>query len=172
MKAAIALKRLVTGIGLFLLCCGAAGAAEPFTAFGLQHSLLTNTVLTTGESPGLRIENVSRLCPEEPCDFLDGFGVTVHLGEAESGLFAYPDDAGALYEAYLVDIEFSGYRLEGLAYGSVDGLTNRSISSLWVTRVGWGQYMMSVDFTPLGATGYTYEVFSDGHRTLVATNRA
>jgi hypothetical protein len=102
---------------------------------------------------------------------LDGFGVTVHLGEAESGLFAYPDDAGALYEAYLVDIEFSGYRLEGLAYGSVDGLTNRSISSLWVTRVGWGQYMMSVDFTPLGATGYTYEVFSDGHRTLVATNQ-
>jgi hypothetical protein len=160
---------VVVGLGLLLVVCADTHAAEDFTVFGLRHTLLTNTVLNTNTSSALRVENASLLgCPDYECDPLDGFGVTVHLGEAESGLFAYPDDAGAVRE---VESSFSGYLLQGLAYGSVEGVTNQWISSLSATRVGWGQYVMMVDFTPLGATSYTYEVFSYGVRTLFATNQ-
>jgi hypothetical protein len=136
--------------------------------FGLRHTLLTNTVLNTNASLPLRFENVSRgECPYYECEPLDGFGVTVHLGEAQSGLFAYPDDADAVRE---VQSDFSGYLLTGLAYGSVDGVTNQPISSLSVTRAGWGVYTMVADFSPVGATSYIYEVYSYGVRTLLATN--
>jgi hypothetical protein len=173
MRTRIELKRTgagtAVGVGLLLACAVGVRAAENFTVFGLKHTLLTNTVLSTNLSSPLRVENASRVaCPDGMCDPLDGFGVTVHLGEAQSGLFAYPDDAGALQE---VDISFSGYRLQGLAYGSVEGVTNRRISSLSATRVDWGVYTMTVDFAPLGATSYTYEVYCDGVRTLFSTNQ-
>src|SRR5688572_29060344 len=141
MKTWIQLKRAsgVLGVGLLLLSRG--GAAANFTVFGLKQTLLTNTVLNTNAGCRLCVENASlAACPDDECDPLDGFGVTVHLGEAQSGLFAYPDDADAVQE---VDSSFSGYLLQGLAYGSVEGVTNRWISSLSATRVEWGQYVMT-----------------------------
>ena len=159
---------VVVGVGLLWSAGADTRAAEAFTMFGLRHTLLTNTVLNTNTSLPLRFENASRNeCQYQECELLDGFGVTVQLGEAQSGLFAYPDDAGAVLE---VQSDFSGYLLTGLAYGSVDGETNRSISSLSVTRAGWGVYVMNVDFSLVGATSYTYEVYSYGVRTLLATN--
>jgi hypothetical protein len=174
MRTPIRLKRtgagIVAGLGLLLSSSADTRAAEDFTMFGLKHTLLTNTILNTNASSPLRVENASRVieCPNQECELLDGFGVSVHLGEAQSGLFAYPDDAGVLLE---VETEFSGYLLEGFAYGSVDSVTNRWISSLSATRAGWGVYVMNVDFSPVGATSYTYEVYSDGVRTLFATNQ-
>lgn len=174
MRTPIRLKRtgvgIVAGLGILLSSSADTRAAEDFTAFGFKHTLLTNTILNTNTSSPLRVENASRVveCADQECELLDGFGVSVHLGEAQSGLFAYPDDAGALLE---VDIDFSGYLLEGFAHGSVDGVTNRLISSLSATRAGWGVYVMNADFSPVGATSYTYEVYSDGIRTLFATNQ-
>jgi len=168
MKTRIKLLPLPAVACLVLLVCLDVGAAERFTVFGLEHSLLTNTLRNTSTVSPLRVENASRVCPIYDCLFQDGFGLTVHLGEAESGLFAYPDDADAVLE---VESAFSGYLLKGYAYGSVDGVTNRPISSLSATRAGWGQYIMKPDFSAIGATSYTYELFSAGIRTLYVTNR-
>ena len=59
----------------------------------------------------------------------------------------------------------------GNAYGSVNGETNRLISFIKAERVGWGEYRIDVDMTPLGATSYTYQVWSHGVLTMHATNQ-
>lgn len=72
----------------------------------------------------------------------DGTGVSVHLGEADSGIFLYPL-TGYLYE---------GDAMEGKAYGRVSGATNQFFSSVRGRHNGNQSAIVTVDFTPLGAT--------------------
>jgi hypothetical protein len=72
----------------------------------------------------------------------DGAGVSVHLGEADSGIFLYPL-TGYLYE---------GDAMEGKAYGRVSGATNQFISSVRGRHNGNQSAIVTVDFTSLGAT--------------------
>jgi hypothetical protein len=72
----------------------------------------------------------------------DGAGVSVQLGEADSGIFLYPL-TGYLYE---------GDAMEGKAYGRVSGATNQFISSVRGRHNGNQSATVTVDFTRLGAT--------------------
>lgn len=73
---------------------------------------------------------------------VDGSGVSVQLGEADSGVFLFPL-TGDLYE---------GYALEGKAYGSLGGSTNQFISSVYGVHVGGSTVEVTADFSALGAT--------------------
>jgi hypothetical protein len=72
----------------------------------------------------------------------DGAGVSVQLGEADSGVFLFPL-TGDLYE---------GDTMEGKAYGSVNGATNQFVSSVRGVHVGNSSVDVTVDFSALGAT--------------------
>ena len=72
----------------------------------------------------------------------DGAGVSVQLGEADSGIFLYPL-TGDLY---------GGDAMEGKAYGRVNGATNQFISSVHGIHNGDSSATVTVDFTPLGAS--------------------
>ena len=155
--------------GIFLLNV-AARADEPVRAFGLEFTVISNAVIATdSEFAALR---VSQTNPPD-CDgsiIIDTnevagtnypFGVSVHLGEAQSGVYIYPADAGCRADNMSMWAD---------AYGSVNDETNRLISSIKGTRVYWGYYRVKVDFTSLGATGYTYQVWSHGTKMMHVTN--
>lgn len=161
-------KWIWTVMALMVLSGAATRAEDSLRAFGLEFTVISNALMTLNdEYPSLRAEQIN--APECP-DYGNGntnevehvpFGVSVHLGEAQSGVYIYPDDAGCRAD---------GLSLWGNAYGNVNGETNRLISSVTGTRESWGSYNVAVDLTPLGATSYTYQVWAGGTKTLHATN--
>ncbi|HKQ38896.1 MAG TPA: hypothetical protein VJ063_12530, partial [Verrucomicrobiae bacterium] len=75
-------------------------------------------------------------------DTADGAGVSVQLGEADSGMFLFPL-TGYLYE---------GDTMEGKAYGSLSGVTDKFISSVKGVHGGGSSVYVTIDFSALGAT--------------------
>ena len=159
-----------------LVCVGALVLLISFSApgqdsnsvrvFGLEFTVISNAVIEAGNS---YLKAIQIGGPE--CDDTGGggtneiedlpFGVSVHLGEAQSGVYIYPG----------VECRADTRFMWGNAYGNLNGETNRLISSIKGTRVEWGRYNIEVDLTPLGATSYTYQVWSHGLLTLHATNQ-
>jgi hypothetical protein len=88
---------------------------------------------------------------------VDYYGVSVHLGEADSGLYFYPY-APSLY---------NGALMVGKMYGQLDGQSDELLTTMRVYRTGYATYSLESDFTPLGSSNVTFEVFLRG--TLVAT---
>src|SRR5436189_3480121 len=105
-------------------------AAEEITAFGLTNrSINSAAIFLDPEYHDLRVTNLSSL----------GYkGISVRLGQAESGLFFSP-----YTRASLQDDNF----MIGHAYGRVDGITRR-ISSVFCRRDGYANYPVTVDFLP------------------------
>ena len=143
-------------------------AADSLRAFGLDFTVISNALLTLNdEYPSLRVEQMNG--PE--CPYYGStetnevehfpFGVSVYLGEAQSGVYIYPADAGCRAD---------GLSMWGNAYGNVNGETNRLISFVKGTRESWGNYNIEVDLAPLGATSYTYQVWIGKTMTLHVTN--
>jgi hypothetical protein len=144
-------------------------AAESLRAFGLEVTVISNAVIAVeADYPVLSVIQVGGPSCE---DYGSGngsndvenvpFGVSVHLGEADSGIYIYPD----------ASCRANGRSMWGNAFGSIDGVTNKPISSIRGTRLEWGVYRVDVDLTPLGATSYTYQVWSHGIQTLKVTKR-
>lgn len=75
-------------------------------------------------------------------DTADGAGVSVQLGEADSGVFLFP----------LTGYLYGGDTMEGRAYGSLNGATNQFISSVQGVHTGNSSVDVTVDFSALGAT--------------------
>src|SRR6185436_767687 len=71
-----------------------------------------------------------------------GGGVSVRLGEADSGIFLYP----------LTGYLYGGDSMEAKAYGSVSGAADQFISSVAGVHNGDASATITVDFTSLGAT--------------------
>lgn len=88
----------------------------------------------------------------------DYYGVSVHLGEADSGLYFYPY-AQSLY---------NGALMIGKMYGQVDGQPDELLTTMRAYRAGYAVFNVDCDFTPLGSSNVTFQVF-DGE-TLVATS--
>jgi hypothetical protein len=157
---------MAIGAGLCLSGLGAR-AADSVRAFGLEFTVISNAVMVIdSESAALRVLQVGG--PD--CEDGGGgsndvvnvpFGISVHLGEAQSGVYIYPD----------ADCVMDGRSMWGRAYGHVNGETNRLISFMKGTRVEWGEYRVEVDFSALGADSYSYEVWSHGIRTLRQTTK-
>ena len=159
--------KLAWPLGLaLLLAATTTQAQESLRAFGLEFTVVSNAVLTIQDSyPALKVIQVGGPeCGQDggTNDLEDlPFGVSVHLGEAQSGVYVYPD----------AECRDDYRSMWGNAFGNVNGETNRLISSIKGTRLAWGEYQVEVDLTPLGATSYTYQVWSHGLLTLHATNQ-
>lgn len=91
---------------------------------------------------------------------VDGLdGVSVYTGEADSGVFMYPD--APIWGDFSDD-----WFMLGRAYGRLNGTPNSLVSSLRVTKPHYETYPVDIDFTPLRPSSLTFQVFSN--RTLVA----
>jgi hypothetical protein len=133
---------LVTG----LLLPAAASATEPMLSYGLTHVVIGSAnaaaidgYLTFSNFRSNGVDGVSILC-----------------GEADAGLFFNPYIFG-----YLAD----GNYLRAKAYGTVNGVANRPISSMLGGQALQGLYPIEVDFSPLGASNLTFQVLSG--KTLI-----
>ena len=86
-------------------------------------------------------------------------GVSIHLGEADFGVFVYPTtDADPA----------AGNFMSGDVYGKVNGETNRLICRMRAHEEGDGYHPVEIDFSPMGATSFTYIAYERG--LLVGTS--
>ena len=89
---------------------------------------------TSGESGG--IISVSNLG-------FEGFdGLSMRLGEADAGLFIYPD-------APIQDSFGETWFMEGNVLGSRNGVTNALLASMRATKPYYETYPITVDFSPI-----------------------
>jgi len=86
-------------------------------------------------------------------------GVTVRLGQADSGLFIYPyaDIWGIYGEAWFA---------EEKAFGRINGDTHSMVATIRGTKPYYETYPVTVDLSPLRPSSLTFLVFSN--RTLIA----
>ncbi len=88
-------------------------------------------------------------------------GLVIFSGEADAGVFFYPNTS---------DVIAGGDYMLAKAYGRVDGVNGYPIAIVRGRKVGepggFGVYPVAVDFTPLGVTNLTFQVYSG--RQLVA----
>src|SRR6185436_7241317 len=82
-------------------------------------------------------------------------GVSILLGEADSGVFAYPD---ANHDPQ------GGEYMIGKAYGKLNGVADQFLCSVRGHTVmqdsGFGVYPLTLDFSALGVTNFLAQVFS------------
>src|SRR5687767_7546674 len=118
------------GVGLCVIGVGAR-AADPVRAFGLEFTVISNAVMVIdNEYAALKVLQLGGPdCTDNGSGSNDvinmPFGISVHLGEAQSGVYIYPD----------ADCVLNERSMWGEAYGNVDGETNRLISYIKGTRV-------------------------------------
>ena len=116
-------------------------ANEPVVVFGLTNVPLGEAVLTGNVVTSLGTSGVD--------------GVSILLGEADSGVFAYPDTA---------DYPRGGDYMLGKAYGKLNGVPDQLLCTVRGRRVdqsgGDGVYPVAVDFSALGVTNFLAQVFN------------
>lgn len=148
------------GISLLAVCLFSSSllaADEAFTS-GLKHSIITNAVFSTEGDP-LSVINTG-YSEGGGSNYIYGtFGASIHLGAV---------DAGVIVSFHCDRID--GSAMDGVSYGTVGGITNALIGSVTGERTGYGNYPIHVDFSPIGATSYTYQLFFHDLKTLVLTN--
>ncbi len=119
--------------------------------FGLTHRALGGGILETDSEyyRGLLVHN-----PQNG----NSYGVSVSLGEADSGIFIYPDGEWGNFN--------TEWFLSGAAYGRLNGRDQGLISTLRVTKPYYEVYPVEIDLSGLKPESLTFLLFSD--RTLVA----
>lgn len=90
------------------------------------------------------------------------YGVSVHLGEADSGIFFYPYTYSGLY---------NGGLMVGRLYGQMDGQPDELLTTMYAVRTDYATFVVGSDFTPLGATNVTFEVYNGETRVAVSSNQ-
>ena len=134
-------KSCVVCLALVSLQPALATAADEVLIYGLTNRAINGASLSIDEDrAALDVIGLSNL----------GYnGLSVRLGEAESGLFFSP-----FTRASIQDDDF----MIGHAYGLVGGLQRR-ISSVFCRRNGFATYPVTIDLTPLGSVRKTVQVF-------------
>src|SRR4051794_6552277 len=133
-------------LGTLLLACGlVVRAGEPTIAFGLQHTVISNANISAELMGPIIVTSTVPPCGDtnDPTACLAAFGASVELGAADAGVFLWPNSTVN-----------DGWSLEGISYGTVNGVTNRLIGSIRGTRTEWATYVIHVD-NAFGASTYT-----------------
>ena len=116
-------------------------ASEPAVVFGLTNVPLGQAVLAGNVVTNLMSNGVD--------------GVSILLGEADGGVFAYPDTK---------DYPLGGDFMLAKVYGKLNGVPDQLLCTVQGERVdgpsGFGVYPVHTDFTPLGVTNYLAQVYS------------
>ncbi len=163
------LRNCLPVVWLFLLPWSGP-AASSVTAFGLKWDARANASLAL---------DANGYPTATPLSVAGGsYGLRVVLGEADSGIFGYPQ----------TEYQNDEYWMQGVAYGKINGQTNRWISSVRAdpyyqsyTYDGHiytyhlsGTYLVTPDLSPLGAQSLTFILCTnDGvvAKTTVASGR-
>jgi hypothetical protein len=118
-------------------------AADEVVAFGLTNrSINSAAIFLDPEYRDLRVTDLSTL----------GYkGVSVRLGQAESGLFFSPYTRASL--------ENNNF-MAGHAYGRSAGIERRLVS-VFCERTDWATFPVTVDFLPLGTVSKTVQIYVD-----------
>ena len=119
------------------------GAADEVVAFGLTNRSINLAAIFLDPDYGdLRVTNLASL----------GYrGISVRLGEAESGLFFAPYTRASLQNNHF---------MIGHAYGRGAGLERRLVS-VYCERTDWATFPVTVDFLPLGTESKTVQIYVD-----------
>ncbi|HEV2663820.1 MAG TPA: hypothetical protein VG324_02865, partial [Blastocatellia bacterium] len=133
-------------------CPPSGGPGEGFI-FGLAHRPIGDAKLDFQPDWFSGLYVYSEYYYEEPPPV---FGISIALGEADSGLFLYPDGNYANYG--------EGWFFDATAYENNDDL----ISSVRVRKPYYETYPVSVDLSPLHPESLTIQVLSN--RTVIAEN--
>ncbi len=118
-----------------------APGAQTFVAFGLTNATLGNAIYGLNPYRTPAILNLGSNGTD---------GVSIHLGEADSGVFVYPSTDSD---------PRTGSFMAGKLYGSVNGETNRLICSMRAHEEHDGFHPVQIDFTPLGPAHLTFQLF-------------
>lgn len=155
-------KRLAVRVTLILIFFAGPGLGQQSdapgleaTAFGLRHTVVSNAYLTFNSSGTLLVDQ--RLNSPLSGVFSGSttpFAIDIDLGQADSGLFVYPNS---------YDHPQNNHALEGWAIGRTTNDIEGMLSGVSAYRRDWGQYEVEVDFSPLGASRYRYELYCDGY---------
>jgi hypothetical protein len=122
-------------------------AAEEVVAFGLKHTIITNAEFSLDASGPLTVANTA-VCSDCTNEIDQTFGAAIHLGLAEGGVFVTANSERA-----------TGWSMEGVSYGTINGVTNSRIGSVVGTRSEWATFPIHMDFSPIGATSYIYQIY-------------
>jgi hypothetical protein len=146
---------------LILLWIAACRADTEIVAFGLRHSAISNATVTVDYTGPVFVTSTVPPCGDtnDPAACLAAFGASVELGSADAGIFLWPN-------APVND----GWSLEGISFGTVNGVTGSLIGSVRGTRTDWATYAIHVDFSSIGATGYVYQAYFHDRPTVRFTN--
>jgi hypothetical protein len=117
--------------------------ADEVVAFGLTNRAIGEA--TIGIDPEFLDLLIANLDPSGQR------GVSIQLGQADSGLFFSPYTH--------VDLN-SDEAMSGDAFGWSDGVERRLVS-VFCRRADWATYPVTVDFLPLGSAAKTVQVFID-----------
>ena len=129
---------------------------QSVVVFGLTNSVLGEAVITSGSSVYSALEVV-----DTGPNGMDG--ISIHLGEADSGVFVYP------YAGNWGDYSESWFML-GTAYGRVNGQSNALVATLRGTKPYYETYPVEADLSPLAPQSLSILVWSNGVLVADATN--
>jgi hypothetical protein len=151
------------------LALPANGASEPVVAFGLTNTSIGSAVLesrgndlvvrdlSSGGAAG--IPGFTRF----PVGLEGAYGVSIQLGQADAGVFVYPNTYSDPY---------SGSFLVGKAIGQLDGQENQLLSVVAASKEDYGSYVAHVDFSGIGAFLLRYELYVGDQLVVASTNAA
>ena len=144
----------VTLLSLIGLPSVAVATGNTIIAFGLTNAPLGEAQITIQgdtilvSSPGYGSWDLAAQSPVPAGaagigQFAPGeFGVSIQLGEADSGIWAYP-----YHNGYFNDGAF----LIGEAFGEVDGQPDQPVCALLARRESEGNHSVQADFSMIGA---------------------
>jgi len=125
-------------------------ATDSITNYGLLHTPLGQGVLSVYGSSV--VDNLGTN---------GGDGVSIWLGESDSGIFFSP--------GVVNDPEPSDF-LHAEVYGQLNGVTNQLLCTVRGWNVGGSEYSASVDFSPLGGNSLTLVAFAGSQLVGTVTN--
>ncbi len=155
-----AYRTFLGSLGFLLLSCALVVPAEGPVVFGLRHTPLGGATIDTSYG-GVYVYPGESGQEEAPGDF----GVSVALGEADCGIWGRIGTSGSLQQM--------GAFLEGYAFGQVNGAPEEQLSVLRVESLDvYGPYEVRADFSALGSTTFSYEVYSGDKLVASANNQS
>jgi hypothetical protein len=114
---------------------------DTMVVFGLTNVALNGATLVPRETyPGVRVENL---------DDQGLQGVSVLLGQADSGLFFSPQLDGQPGD---------GNSMQASVFGKA-GAHEGLLGTVFCKKDSWGSYPLTVDFTGIGSSNFTVQVF-------------
>ena len=123
-------------------------------ACGLTNSIFGEALITAADNGGPNVEDAGPSGSD---------GISIHLGQADAGVFIYP------YAGGWGDYSESWFLL-GTAYGRLNGQSNVPLAKMRGTKPYYETYPVEVDFTPLAPESLTFLVWSNGFLVADVTN--